>query len=70
MQVLVNETSIYVKYNLNTTTVVVLQVLSNICIYILKWAHQCPKDQNKKFQSHMTSPLLSRLGDGALKITY
>ena len=47
---------------------VVLQGLSDICIYILKWAHQCPKDQLKKSQSRVASPFLTLLRERGVTV--
>ena len=41
----VNGTHKYVQDSLNTTTVVVLQVLFHYEIIYMKWAHQCPKSR-------------------------
>ena len=52
----VNGTQEYVHDSLNTTTVVVLQVLSNYEIIYMKWVHQCQKSRLKSL-SPMSCPL-------------
>ena len=54
----VNETQEYVQDNLNTTTMVVLQVLFHYEIIYMKWAHQCQKSKLKS-PSLVPSPLSS-----------
>ena len=56
------DSGIYVLGNLNTTKVVVLQVLSYYDIMFLKWASPMSENCLKKSQSCVASPYLLRQG--------
>ena len=59
--------SIYVQDTLNTTTVVVLQVLCHY-EFMIEMDPLMTENQFYKSQSCVASPLLSRLGEGALQL--
>ena len=58
----VNETQEYVHDSLNTTTVVVLQVLFNYEIIYMKWGNQCQKSRLKSLSPVLHPLSLPRLG--------
>ena len=54
----------YVQDNLNTTTVVVLQVLFHYEIIYMKWAHQCQKNRLKSLSPMPCSLSAPKRGRG------
>ena len=58
------DSSIYVQDTLNTTTIVVLQVLCHY-EFMIEMSLLMPENQVKKSISYMTSPHLPQLGEGA-----
>ena len=63
----VNETQECVHDSLNTTTVVVLEVLFPYEIIYMKWVHQCEKNRLKNF-SPMPRPSLRPSGGRGVTI--